>query len=62
MKGKSVRNAFGIGFDIQVNDHFALYVQDTDILFPGMQIHTAVILVMLPVKFQGVPLFAWVTF
>jgi hypothetical protein len=52
--------AFRIGFDIQVNDHFAFTIQDADIHFSGMQIDTAVILVLLIVEFHGVPPFAWV--
>jgi hypothetical protein len=45
----------------KVDDHFALTVQDADIHFPGMQIDTAVILVLPVVKFHGVPPFAWVS-
>jgi hypothetical protein len=61
-KGKhQFKKAFMIGFDVQVDDHFALTVQDADIHFPGMQIDTAVILVLPVVKFHGVPPFAWVS-
>jgi hypothetical protein len=51
---------FRVGFDIQVNDHFAFNVQDADIHFSGVQIDTAVIFVLPAIKFHDVPPFAWV--
>jgi len=39
-----------IGFDIFVNMGFALFVEDADIHFSGVQIDTAIVLVLLIVK------------
>jgi hypothetical protein len=49
---------FGIGFDVFMDDDLSLVVQDTNVHFPGMQVDTAIVLVLLIVKFHAMPPFA----
>jgi hypothetical protein len=48
---------FGIGFDVYMNQNFSLVVQDTNVHFSGMQIDTAIVLVLLIVEFHNLASF-----
>jgi hypothetical protein len=50
---------FGIGFDVFMGDDRSLVVQDTNVHFPGMQIDTAIVFVLLIVEFHSLPPFAF---
>lgn len=43
---------FRIGLDILMNPNFAFLVDDTDVHFPGVQVDTAVVCVLLIVEFH----------
>ena len=47
------KKSFRVGFNVHLNHNFAFVVQDADIHFPGVQIDTAIVFVLLVVKFHG---------
>jgi hypothetical protein len=46
-----------IGIDVLMNLGFAFLIEDTDIHFSGVQVNTAVVLVLLVVEFHGLAAF-----
>lgn len=57
--GNQFKEHLRIGFDIFVNFGFALFVEDADVHFSGVQIDTTVVLVLLIVKSHGLASFGW---